>query len=82
MCYAVSNVGDSTFKQHRSYGYFSLKFNTPVNGKSTVSSETIVVDDPSDGIKSHGWWLWTAWCLLGWLMIATKRYMKKGWMLS
>jgi hypothetical protein len=30
--------------------------------------------------KTHGWWMWTCYCLLGWVMIASKRYSMKYWL--
>lgn len=26
--------------------------------------------------------MWTAWCVCGWLMVATKRYCKRGWLIA
>jgi hypothetical protein len=53
-----------------------------VNGVSSIGSEVISIESNADALLSHGWWMWTTWCLCGWLMIATKRYMKKGWLIS
>jgi len=40
------------------------------------------VADESARYRDHGWLMWATWCLCAWLMIATKRYMKKGWFIS
>ena len=82
MCYAVSGTNDASFRYHDSRGWFALKFNTPIDGSSSVSGLVVDVVDPAASLRDHGWWMWVTWCLCGWLMIATKRYMKKGWLLS
>lgn len=84
MIYAVSTIGNADFLYHRTYGYFTLKFNTPVKGTSTVTSsavslESLNIADPKAPYAEHGWWMWSCWCMCGWLMIATKRYMVKTW---
>lgn len=81
MVYGQKSSGAS-FTKHDSYGWFSLQFNTPVDGQSLITSDVVEVEDPADRYREHGWWMWTTWCLCGWLMIATKRYMKKGWLIS
>ena len=32
--------------------------------------------------EQHGWWMWSAWFIVGFCMLATKRYAKKTWTLS
>ena len=29
--------------------------------------------------ENHGWWMWTVWMPVGFLLLATKRYFKKQW---
>ena len=82
MIYASSYAGQPAFNVHRTYGSFSLKFLTPVNGSSQIAAVTVGVDDRIEYLQTHGWFMWTAWGILAWLMIATKRYMKKGWLIS
>lgn len=87
MIYAVSTVGNANFLYHRTYGYFTVKFNTPVKGTSTITSsavslESLNIVDPKAPYAEHGWWMWSCWCMCGWLMIATKRYMVKAWLIS
>ncbi len=33
-------------------------------------------------LKHQNSWLWVCWCLLGWCMIATKRYLNQNWLLG
>ena len=30
--------------------------------------------------EEHGWWMWAAWYPLGMLLLITKRYAKKFWL--
>jgi hypothetical protein len=79
MCYAVSITNNPTFQQHKSYGVFALRFATPdpVTGKSAVVADVFEVAQPNQLAFDHGAWMFASWCVLGWLMLATKRYMKR-----
>lgn len=37
---------------------------------------------PNQLAFDHGAWMFACWCVLGWLMLVTKRYMKRQWLIS
>ncbi len=84
MCYAISITGNPTFQQHKSYGNFALNFAAPnpVTGESQIIAPIVAVDLPSNLAFQHGAWMFAIWCVLGWLMLVTKRYMKRQWLIS
>lgn len=40
------------------------------------------MEDPREHYEKHGWWMWVCWCILGWVMIASKRYTSPKWLIG
>lgn len=62
-----------TFKKHadNGRGTFPLKFEA--NGSIT---------EVGNFFKTHGWFMWAAWGVLGLLQISSMRYLKKYWKIN
>lgn len=77
------NTDSAQFVRHTERGWFALRFNTPgADGQSSVGGAEVVVEDPAKHYRTHGWIMWVAWSVLGWLMVATKRYMSHNWLVG
>jgi hypothetical protein len=72
--------GSAEWRYHDERGVWSM----------SVLSDGIVVDGVLDltellrvdEYEQHGWWMWSAWYIVGLLLLVTKRYAKKTWLLS
>jgi len=70
-------LGTSRYVKHDEWKIWSFK----VTEKGEVAQPVIDVTEylRSDKIEEHGWWMWSAWFVVGFLLLATKRYSKKNW---
>ena len=72
--------GSAAWRQHDDKGVWTIK----------VLADGIVVEGDLDitdllrvdEFEQHGWWMWSAWYIVGLLLLVTKRYAKKTWTLS
>mmetsp|Transcript_23454 Transcript_23454/g.31424 ORF Transcript_23454/g.31424 Transcript_23454/m.31424 type:complete len:138 (-) Transcript_23454:1699-2112(-) len=75
MCWA--HKGSATFTRHDARGVWSLTL------KATGEAETGGLDESEllrvPAYEEHGWWMWSAWYVVGLLLLITKRYAKKHW---
>mmetsp|Transcript_36658 Transcript_36658/g.44848 ORF Transcript_36658/g.44848 Transcript_36658/m.44848 type:complete len:148 (-) Transcript_36658:1842-2285(-) len=76
MCYAF-RTGNGDFIQHKERDIFSLKFSD--TGAAAEGSSDLAELRRNTYYESHGWWMWTVWMPIGFLLLATKRYFKKQW---
>ena len=69
--------GTSKFVQHDEWKIWSFK----VTEKGEVAAPVINLTEflRSDKIEQHGLWMWSAWFVVGLLLLITKRYAKKSW---
>lgn len=76
MCYAY-RAGNGDFIQHKVRDVFAIKFSQSGN---IMTSDTDLYDlRRNTYYENHGWWMWTVWMPIGFLLLATKRYFKKQW---
>ena len=68
------------FVKHDQWDNWTFK----VTEKGDVDSEAVDFTDllRSDKLEQHGWYMWSAWFIVGLLLLVTKRYAKKTWTLS
>ena len=74
LCYSHSD-GSSDFVKHKTYGWFMIRVNT------IKTYEEIVVTERQN-FYSHGLAMWIGWTVLGYIMIASRRYLKVYYHLS
>lgn len=74
MCYAY-RTGSGDFIQHKVRDVFSLKFSA--SGTAAAGDADLTELRRNTFYESHGWWMWTVWIPIGFLLLATKRYFKK-----
>lgn len=67
---------------HGSVSYFDIQFIPDGSGGFIVSGENLGVKEKFSLTKLHGWLLWVAWGLFGFLQPVSTRYMKKWWRLN
>lgn len=69
--------GNSNFVKHDEFNVWSFK----VTDTGAVSASALNLKDflRSDTIEQHGWFMWSAWFVVGLLLLVTKRYAKKHW---
>ena len=79
MCVAWKS-GKSSFIKHDEWELWSFK----VTETGEVDQGNIDLSEflRSDKIEEHGMWMWSAWFVVGLLLLITKRYTKKTWTLS
>jgi len=79
MSYAYS-MGSAAWKKHEEYGVWSLQLteNGGIDEGNLDINELLRVDE----YETHGWWMWSAWYVVGLLLLVSKRYMKKTWKFS
>ena len=76
MCFAY-RTGSGDFIQHKERDIFSVKFSSA--GGAAASSADLSEMRRNSFYEAHGWWMWTVWMPVGFLLLATKRYFKNRW---
>ena len=70
--YRIGNLStDADIKIHQDHG----KWGIIVRGDGAV---VLSADPPFDFYELHGFMMWTAWGVLGWIQLFTNRYLKWG----
>lgn len=67
---------------HGQVSYFNIKFTPDGQGGYTLTGEDLGVVTKFSLTKLHGWLLWVAWGLFGFLQPVSARYMKRWWRLN
>ena len=76
MCYAY-RTGNGNFIQHKERDIFSIKFSA--SGAASEGDLDLTSLRRNDFYEAHGLWMWVAWMPVGFLLLVTKRYVKKQW---
>ncbi len=76
MCYGY-RTGNGDFVQHKQRDIFSMKFSS--SGIAAQGSADLTALRRNSFYETHGWWMWTAWMPIGFLLLCTKRYGKSKW---
>lgn len=83
MIYAEkTNTAD--FRKHDRYGNFELELREANDFGYVLLPGTFIEVEESGRVwqyEEHGWWMWGAWFLAGYLLLFTKRYAKERWVL-
>lgn len=77
-CYA-GRTQDNNFSYHSSRGWFAVRFNSD----GTVGTNVGSVELPEDMAKhweEHGWIMFVCWMLVGYMLLASKRYASMLWL--
>lgn len=80
MCAVYQNTASVSYHGNN-IAYFNLQFNTD----GTTTSDGKIITESDEGISSgdlaliHGWLMWVAWGLFGFVQIASNRYLKFMW---
>ena len=69
-----------SFGKHETHGFWKLQIDADGGVTEIYVDELALLRD--DTIETHGWVMWTAWFVCGFLLLATKRYAKKTWFIS
>lgn len=78
MSYAYIN-DVMNFERHSKWGLWSLRIDSGGHvGEATMNMTEFL---RSDVIEQHAWAMWATWFVVGILLLATKRYAKKNWLL-
>ena len=80
MCYSFKGSTANFDRKHDKWGLWDMY----VDSTGSVSRTGIDLQQfyRSADHEQHGWWMWSAWFIVGFAMLATKRYAKKTWTLS
>lgn len=71
--------GSSDLVQHYSRGWIAVEIDYLANGAIFVKTKVTEVDDFEDTAVVDGWWFWAGWCVLSFLLLFFKRYLKQYW---
>ena len=71
--------GDAGWSKHDKYGVWSLKIEEKGGVLDGGLDLTELLRDSEK--EEHGWWLWSSWFFCGLLLLVTKRYAKKPWVI-
>ena len=75
MCWAYKN--SATFSKHDAHGVWSLTLSEEKGAEAGGIDEKELLRIPK--YEEHGLWMWSAWYVVGLLLLITKRYVKKHW---
>ena len=78
MIYAFKK-GSSAWAYHDERGVWSLTLKASGGAKAGGLDEREMLRNYD--LEEHGWWNWSAWYVCGLLLLVTKRYVKKYWLL-
>ena len=82
MIYAYKE-GTGDWTKHDRYGIWSMQFSsTGVSLDSELDEDDLRELLRDYTAEAHGWAMWSAWYVVGLLMLITKRYAKKTWKLN
>jgi len=76
MIYAT-RTKDPTWHKHEHYGVWSLSLGLDGIVYSGCLDTSELLRSPD--YEQHGWFMWSAWFIVGLLLLVTKRYAKKYW---
>jgi len=72
--------GSAAWRIHDEYGVWTLRLSE--DGSVVEGALDLTELRRVDEYEQHGWWMWSAWYVVGLLLLVTKRYAKKTWSLS
>ena len=83
MCWAYGSFSSSTvIREHSHFGPFNLQLElTSSNNTEDITNAegSSVFVDKTDMEMIHGWVSWSAWTILGFIQIASNRFLRKFW---
>lgn len=80
MSYAYRKGTSDFSKKHSDWGVWTMMIQP--SGEVTHAKLNITEFMRSENIELHGWFMWSAWFVVGLLLLVTKRYAKKTWVFS